>query len=169
MTINQQLQHPAQSIDLHEGGIIMPTSISDIRTIPAILGTKSIHVLALLALMLSACDSNNTEGPIASFSSTTQELTEGESAQIVVQLSEAFEEDVQIPFTVAGSADIAEYIITSSPVTIPLGTLTANIEVTLVDDDLAEEAETITITLEEPDNILLGDPIFYTVTILDND
>jgi hypothetical protein len=85
-------------------------------------------------------------------------------------LSEAASEDVVVPFSVGGTATLnVDYSIDSSPVTISAGGAQATIEVTMYDDAMDEEDETVVITMGTPTNAVKGIPNVHTITIYDND
>ena len=90
---------------------------------------------------------------------------------ITAQLSAISPSTVTIPFTVAGSAGGggADYTITSSPLSVPVGMTSADITITLNDDALDEEDETIVVTMGAPTNAVQGTVTEHTVTIADND
>ena len=89
---------------------------------------------------------------------------------VTVQLSHVIEANVVLPFTVTGTAsDSVDYTITASPVTIPAGSLTTTITITLIDDDLNEDDETVVISMGTPTNASKGTPDVHTATIFDTD
>lgn len=78
--------------------------------------------------------------------------------------------DVEVPFSVSGTAsDPADYTITASPVTIPAGTTTVDIIVTVIDNEIDESDETVIITLGSPTGAILGTTSVHTLTITDDD
>ena len=79
---------------------------------------------------------------------------------------------VTVPFTASGTATEGadnDYTITPSPAIIPAGSLTATIVITVNDDPLPEEDETVVVTLGTPTNARLGGITVHTATILDNE
>jgi hypothetical protein len=77
---------------------------------------------------------------------------------------------LSVSFSVAGSAAPAfDYVALSSPVTIPAGSLTTTIPVTVIDDSALEGNETVSVTLQPNANYSVGSPSNAVVTILDND
>ncbi|MFT5152117.1 MAG: hypothetical protein ACI841_002108, partial [Planctomycetota bacterium] len=109
--------------------------------------------------------------PTVTFTSAMQALSEADgSALMMVTLSEATTLDVTIPFTLGGEAvDPDDYTISPSPLVILAGQLTADINVTLVEDMLYEYDELIDVTLTTPTNGELGANINHQLTIIDND
>ncbi|TDI64454.1 MAG: hypothetical protein E2O88_11360, partial [Bacteroidetes bacterium] len=89
-----------------------------------------------------------------------------------VQLDVASGSDIDVPFTLAGSATegvVDDYTITSSPVTITAGQLSTDILITVNDDTETESSETVEITLGTPSLGSLGTTTVHTATIDDND
>ena len=105
---------------------------------------------------------------IAATDTTTEEgLSSGEFA---ITLSAPATEDMTISYTVGGTATAGtDYIALPATVTIAAGQTSATIAVTLVDNDLAEDAETIIIRLMGGTGYDLGNATTATVTIADND
>jgi hypothetical protein len=77
--------------------------------------------------------------------------------------------DVTVPFTVTGTADGADRTVSASPVTIPAGSTTADIEIGVTDDSDVEGNETVVLTLGTPTGAGLGTPSVHTATIIDDD
>jgi len=109
--------------------------------------------------------------PNVSFSLTSQSADEGAGvATLTVVLSAASSNAVTIPFTLSGTATSgADYLISTSSITIPAGSLTASIQVALTDDNDVEGDETVLVTLGTPTNATLGSQSSNTLTITDND
>ena len=94
----------------------------------------------------------------------------GGNVVLTAFLSEAFEEDISISFTVSGTAtQEVDYVITDSPIVIPAGETSTDITIRLNDDTEVEPTETILVELIEPDNGVLDATASRTVTIFDND
>jgi TolB-like protein len=76
-----------------------------------------------------------------------------------------------VPFTVSGTAtEGTNYrIATPSPVRIPAGTKTADIDIILIDDRRQEDAKKIVVSLGEHRNAASGGRLVHTVTVLDAD
>jgi hypothetical protein len=95
---------------------------------------------------------------------------DGETVTITATLSTVSGKGVTVPFTVSGTAiEPEDYTVTSSPLVIPAGSLRADITVTLVDDAMAEDDETVDVSMEAPVNAAPGEITVHTVTIRDND
>ncbi len=99
--------------------------------------------------------------------STSEEISQ---LNITVKLSQVANEDVTVPFTLAGSAtEGVDYIGPLSPLVIPAGSISADIELTVIDDLIVESTETVIVTLGQPIGATLGTENIHTATILDND
>jgi hypothetical protein len=67
---------------------------------------------------------------------------------VTAQLSAVSGLDVTVPFSVSGTAtDPADYTITASPITITAGSLSTDITITVVDDGIDENDETVIVTM----------------------
>ncbi|MCP4687792.1 MAG: hypothetical protein GY859_07060, partial [Desulfobacterales bacterium] len=113
-----------------------------------------------------------TDSPTVSFTSVSQSAAENAgSMTITAQLSVASGLAVQVPFTVSGSATGGgtDYSITASPVAIPAGATTQTITITVNDDALDENDETVVVTMGSPVNATQGATAVHTATITDND
>ncbi|MFK8112538.1 MAG: Calx-beta domain-containing protein, partial [Rubripirellula sp.] len=109
--------------------------------------------------------------PIVNF--TTNSLTVAETSSVTMltaTLSIASEFDVSIPFSVSGTAtDGSDFAVSSSPLIIPAGQTAASIEVTITEDTLDENDETVVVALQTPTGAVLGTETQRTITIADND
>ncbi len=114
------------------------------------------------------------EPPVVSFTAAAQSVAEGAgTATVTVTLDHSWPADITVPVTFAGTATQgadADYTadITGS-LTIPAGTTSASITLTINDDSDAEGDETVVLTLGTPDYGTLGETTQHTVTITDND
>jgi hypothetical protein len=90
---------------------------------------------------------------------------------ITAQLSAVSGLNVTVPYTMTGTATGSgtDYSITASPVTINAGSSTTNITITVVDDSLDENNETVIVTMGSPTNATKGATDVHTATINDND
>ena len=144
---------------------------------------KSLFSVARLGMLLCAVvfltgcgGSNGSETtlqslPLVSFATGSQSNGENVAVQtITVLLSQVSVRDVTVPFTVTGTAaNPADYTITASPVTIVAGATTAAITITVVDDALNENDETVIVTMGTPTNAIPFATTVHTATIVDND
>jgi hypothetical protein len=109
--------------------------------------------------------------PSVSFTATAQTVPEATgTATITAQLSKTHTLPVTVPFTLSGTATGGgtDYSVTS-PITIPAGATSASATVTIVDDSLAEDDETIVATMGAPTNAWQGTDTVHTINITDND
>jgi 5-hydroxyisourate hydrolase-like protein (transthyretin family) len=109
--------------------------------------------------------------PIVNFQATEQTVSEGIGlVSVVVKLSSVAVQDVTIPYSVTGTAtDPADFTINTSPLVIPAGQSSGTITISVVDDQLVEDDETMILTLGTPTNAALGVSSVDTLTIRDND
>ena len=96
------------------------------------------------------------------------------AGEFTVNLSEAIDSDTVVNYTVAGTATAGEdYTTLSGSVVISATETSATIDVSILDDELVEGIEDITITLNEAIandvNPLLGAADMATIAIADND
>ncbi len=92
------------------------------------------------------------------------------AASVEVQLiGEQQSQDVNVDFSVSGTAEEGVHynLLTPSPVTIEAGTSTVDIEVELIEDSLGEdESGTLVITLEESSDVELATRLLESVTTI---
>lgn len=109
--------------------------------------------------------------PTVAFTATAQNAAEpGGTVTVNVQLSAAGPQDVTVPFTVSGTASHpADYTFAAGPVTIPAGSTTASLTVSIQDDFLNDDDETVIVSMGTPTNALPGATTVHTITILDDE
>ncbi len=108
--------------------------------------------------------------PSVSFSASSQSAAESSNMTVTANLSAASGRDITLPFTVTGTAsDSTDYTITSSPVTILAGATTKEISITVTDDLIDENNETVIVSMGSPTNATQGTTTEHTATITDND
>jgi len=93
-------------------------------------------------------------------------------ANVQVSLSGISTSDVTVNYAVTGGTATGggvDYTLPGGTVTIPAGSFSTNIPITIINDNLAEPDETIVITLSNPVNATLGANTVHTFTILAND
>lgn len=93
--------------------------------------------------------------------------------QFVISLGDAIAADTVVNYTVGGTATAnSDYVPLAGSVTIPAGSLSAFIDVTVLDDPYLEDLETVEITLtdvvSDDNSVTLGDATLATVTIADD-
>ena len=92
------------------------------------------------------------------------------SANLLVRLSAPSTKAITVNYAVTGgTASNSDYVLASGTLTFAAGETTKNITLSLVDDNLAEDTETLQVTLSSPSNATLGDNTVHTYSILDND
>ena len=107
-----------------------------------------------------------------SFGKATYTATEnGGNVLIDLILSDIAQSDVTV--TIASSDGTAQagsdYVAINRTVTIPAGQPSASVSISLLDDNVVENSETLTLTLSNPANAKLGALSSATLTIADND
>ena len=110
------------------------------------------------------------DGPTASFVSASQSAGEGSGTHAVaVRLHPAPTSDMTLSYTVGGTATAGSdfTIVSSGAVTVLAGATTATIPVTVIDDSVYENSETVVLTLVGSTEYQAGSPT--TLTILDDD
>ena len=106
--------------------------------------------------------------PTVKWTSSSQSETEDAcSMTITAELSEISDACVLVPFTVTGTAtDPCDYTITSSPLMIYAGNLTADITIWLVNNYTEYETdETVIVTMGDPCYAVKSSPTVHTATI----
>ena len=111
--------------------------------------------------------------PIMSFAPAASTVSEGAgTATLTVSLALPSEKLVTVNYAVApgGTASAADYTLAAGTLTFPPGTTTQTISVTLADDTLDEDDETLQVALSGASNATLsGTAAVHTLTIADND
>jgi len=107
---------------------------------------------------------------VVSFSSASQTVAEtvgGVTVSASLNTVSAF--DVNVPYTVTGSAGGTDHTLANGSINIPAGQTSDTINFTVQNDTLVESAEDIVITMGTPVNATLGTTSTHTVSITDND
>ncbi|MBI4238587.1 MAG: hypothetical protein HY696_09265 [Deltaproteobacteria bacterium] len=110
--------------------------------------------------------------PVAAFAAPAFTVAEdAKTANLAVTISQATNESVilEIIRSTSTASHTLDYEPPASQAVIPAGKLSAVIPVTIIDDILAESDETITFMLTNVTNGGLGNTMFTTLTIQDND
>ncbi len=128
----------------------------------ASLGEPALHTLTIL---------DDDAPPTLAFVTTSAVIGEADgTASFTVQLTAVSGQDVVVPYSVAGTADQPDdYSIAASPLLIPAGQASADIDVSIADDGVGESDETVVVTLGTPTNADLGLPAQSELVILDDD
>ena len=124
-------------------------------------------ILFFCALSSSYADAE----PTVTFTSAIQSQSEDSgNMTITYELSETSGLDVEIPFSVSGTAtDPADYSITASPVTISAGSTQTTITISVVADAIDEHGETVIVDMGTPTNAMQGTTTQHIATITDDD
>jgi hypothetical protein len=110
--------------------------------------------------------------PNVSFETASQSSADAVAGKLVVWvvLDGPYPADVVVPYSLSGTAKIdIDYTIDASPLTISAGGGQSKIEITLIDDGLDEDDETIVISMGTVTNANKVSPSVHTITITDND
>lgn len=129
----------------------------------AVLGDAPVHTRVIV---------DDDPPPAVTFGSPGQRMTERARTILVpIRLLAPSGKEVAVPYEIAGSAaNDADYrVLTPNPLVIPPRMRKAEIRIELVDDDLNEDEETISLTLGTPVNGTGGSRPLHTVTIADED
>lgn len=123
---------------------------------------------------VSVTNIDDRMSPSVSFTSSNQSSsTENGTLTITAELNMVLGTNVSIPFSVNGLSTATgsgiDYSITSSPIIITAGDTTSNIIITITDDALYENNETIIIDMGTPTNAAQGAIIQHTATINNDD
>ncbi|HET6365363.1 MAG TPA: Calx-beta domain-containing protein, partial [Nitrospirota bacterium] len=126
----------------------------------AVLGSSAVHTYTI---------TNNHPKPTVTIRSTNQRLRKSAGrADITIQLSEVSDKDVIVPFMVSGTAiQGKDFTITPSPAVIKAGKRSAEIAVTMKDNNVPIDADkTVEVKLLNPDNAFLGLPWLYRLVMV---
>jgi len=129
----------------------------------ATLGTPSVHTYTIL---------DNDGPPAVAF--TTASTSGGESASSVnlsVSLSAASTSTVTVSYAVTGGTATGgvDYTLVNGTLTFNPGQTSKTIAITVINDTIHENDETVQVTLSAPVNATLGTPSVHTYTIQDDD
>ena len=110
--------------------------------------------------------------PQVAFSSVLNEADENdETIDLNVYLSEGSGKETTVDYycTAGTASEGSDYIAASGTLTLPVGSLSRNITISLPDDEIYEGSESFKVTLTNPQNATLGVVGYTTVNILEND
>jgi len=140
------------------------------ETLVLTLGTPTNAQLGSPAVQTIVITESSLE-PDVYFTSTAQTTNEGNySVEVMVQLSNAWSQNVVVPFTISGTAaDGADFSLAESSLTIPVGYTQGFFVVDISEDDLNESDETIVLNMGSVTNGTAVSPTQHTITILDDD
>ena len=120
---------------------------------------------------LSVAINDNDAAPTVSFTAASQSKAEGGgTATVTAQLSAVSGLAATVPFSVSGTAlNGTDYTIAATPISISAGSTTGSATITITDDALDEDDETVVVTMGPPVNATQGAKTVHTLTITDND
>jgi hypothetical protein len=109
--------------------------------------------------------------PSVSFTSASQSsAAESGTMTITAQLSASSSSTVTVPYNISGSASNGtDFTITPSPITIPAGSTTADITISIIDDAISDGNETVIVTMGTPTNATIGAVGTHIATITDDE
>lgn len=114
---------------------------------------------------------DNDPAPEVQFTKENTVISENEGTiNIQIALSQKSGIDLSVPFSVTGTAvEGTDYTITSSPIEIKAGDTTAEISLTVIDNESDDGDKTAVVTLDNPPVAQLGILTRHTITVTDND
>ena len=157
----------------------------------SVLDDSLIEVDEIVTVTLNAITSGDSDITIAATNSATIQIIDDDSAEVtitaidptagepdnngqfLISLSGVSTTDTVVNYTVGGTATAgSDYTALSGSVTIAAGSSSAIIDLTVLDDTLIENAETVTVSLASltaDANITIGAADTATITIADDD
>ena len=149
--------------DIKEGNKTVNLVLRD-PTGGAALGSVSTAILTII---------DNESPPTIQFDNPTYNVNEADGiAEVTVTLSHASENEVSVSYdTTDGTAAAGQdYTTTTGTLTFAAGETSKTIGVTIIDDNVEEDDETVNITLSNPTGeATLGSPATAVLTIVDDD
>ncbi len=137
------------------------------------LGVPSFGELGNVSSTTITITDNDVEGSNPQIDFTTDQIVVSESSTAVTataRLSILATEVVVVPVTIIGTAtNGSDYMIGQQSLRFEAGTSTANLPIEIIDDDLVEATETISLSLTPPTGFDLGANPTLTISITDND
>jgi len=129
--------------------------------------TNGVEVVAQLKSISIEDDDAPSAISFTTASQTVAETVAGVTVSASLNTVSGF--DVNVPYTVAGSAGSTDHNLADGSINIPAGQTSDTINFTVQNDTLVESAEDLVITLGTPVNATLGTTSTHTVSITDND
>ena len=124
-------------------------------------GVPSTHTITIV----------DDDEPRVSFVSASRSVAEGSGMHDVrLKLDRAPDRDITVKYTVGGTATSgSDYAALSGTLSVPKGATTATIPVTLIDDSVVEDGETVVLKLTGNAGYKLASPGTHTLTIADDE
>lgn len=109
--------------------------------------------------------------PTVEFMAASSAVSEaGGSASLQVMLSGAFDREVTVPFTLdVGTATSADFSLATSPLVFAPGVTRMPVDVTITNDNLFEDDETVVVKLGSPTNANLGASVTHRLSLANDD
>ena len=130
----------------------------------ATLGSNQVHTYTI---------TDDDIAPTVGFTTTTNSVIENVGdVSVGVDLSSASGTEITVDYSVSGGTATGtgtDYTITEGTLTFTAGVTNQSFNVSVVNDSIDENAETLIIVLQNPSNVSLGDNTTYTMTISDDD
>jgi len=113
----------------------------------------------------------SSSAPSVYYASSSQSTVEGDQIlDVLVQMSNAWSEDVIVPYTLSGNASVGDdYQVSTSPLVIPVGYTQGTIQVQINEDVLDEDDELVVITMGDVVEGIKSSPTVHSIQIVDND
>jgi len=127
---------------------------------------------AITVHTVSIQDNDILGDPSVSWASSLEQVSEDvETVTITAVLSTSSINDIDIPYTISGTATAGDvdHNLTDGIITILAGNVSGTAAFNITDDTTPESNETIIVTMGEPENVKRGSITIFTVTIIDND
>jgi len=116
---------------------------------------------------------DNDDPPTIQFTSASSSGAESStSVNLELSLSGISSKEITVGYSVTGgtaSGSGVDYTLGSGTAIISAGSLTTNISLTVVNDSIDEDNETVQVAIADPSNATLGSNTVFTYTVNDND
>ncbi len=127
----------------------------------ATLGTGQVHTVTI---------TENTLIPIVQWGQATRTVAEGVGSVVIpVTLSSQSSSAITVPVAVSGTATAADFTLSSATLSVPANSATGSVTLTVTQDTMDENDETVILTLGTPTNASLGATSVQTITLTDDD
>lgn len=146
-----------------DGWEVDETLILTLQTpVNAVVGSPGVQTIII---------TESSAAPSVYYASSSQSTVEGDRIlAVLVQMSNAWSADVIVPYTISGNASVGDdYLVSASPLVIPVGYTQGSIQVQINDDVLDEDDELVVITMGDIVEGIKSSPNVHTIQIVDND